>query len=76
VFSVFWLTASVVEWPEFLATAPEVRVYSWRYQIFREVVGVERGPLSLVSTIEELLRRKSSGYGRENRGYSVRDPVR
>jgi hypothetical protein len=31
---------------------------SWRYQIFREVVGLERGPLSLVSTTEELLDRK------------------
>jgi hypothetical protein len=28
------------------------------YQIFWEVVGLERGPLSLVSTIEELLKRK------------------
>jgi hypothetical protein len=32
--------------------------YSRRCQIFREVVGLERGPLSLVSTIEELLQRK------------------
>jgi hypothetical protein len=31
---------------------------SWRYQIFLEVVGQERGPLSLVSTNEELLDRK------------------
>jgi hypothetical protein len=28
------------------------------YHIFREVVGLERGPLSLVSTIEALLKRK------------------
>jgi hypothetical protein len=28
------------------------------YQIFWEVVGLERGPLNLVSTIEELLDRK------------------
>jgi hypothetical protein len=28
---------------------------SQRYQIFREVVGLERGPLSLVSITEELL---------------------
>jgi hypothetical protein len=28
------------------------------YQIFREVVGLERGPLSLVSTSDELLERK------------------
>jgi hypothetical protein len=40
-----------------------------RYQIFWEVVGLERGPLSLVSTIEELLERKSSGFGLENRDY-------
>jgi hypothetical protein len=31
---------------------------SRRYQIFWEVVGLERGPLSLVSTTEELLDRK------------------
>jgi hypothetical protein len=31
------------------------------------VVGLERGPLSLVSTIEELLERKSNGSGLENR---------
>jgi hypothetical protein len=32
-----------------------VRIDSWHYQIFWEVVGLERAPLSLVSTIEELL---------------------
>jgi hypothetical protein len=36
---------------------------SRRYQIFWEVVGLQRGPLSLVSTIEELLEWKSSGSG-------------
>jgi hypothetical protein len=36
-----------------------------RYQIFWEVVGLELGPLSLVSTIEELLGRKSSCSGLE-----------
>jgi hypothetical protein len=41
--------------------------YSRRYQIFWEVVSLERGPLSLVSTIEELLERKNSGFGLENR---------
>jgi hypothetical protein len=35
-------------------------------------VGLERGPLSLVSTTEELLERKSSGSGLENRHYSRR----
>jgi hypothetical protein len=36
-------------------------------------VGLERGPLSLVSTIEELLGRKSRGSGLENRDYGRRD---
>jgi hypothetical protein len=39
-------------------------------------VGMERDTLSLVSTIEELLERKSSGSGLENREYSSRDPSR
>jgi hypothetical protein len=37
-------------------------------------VGLERGPLSLLSTIEELLGRKSSGSSLENREYGRRDP--
>jgi hypothetical protein len=49
---------------------------SRRYHIIWEVVGLERGPLSLVSTIEELLERKSSGSGQENRDYGRRDPSR
>jgi hypothetical protein len=35
-------------------------------------VGLERGPLSLVSTIEELFGRKSSGSDKENRDYGGR----
>jgi hypothetical protein len=35
-------------------------------------VGLERDPLSLVSTIEELLERKSSGSGLESREYGRR----
>jgi hypothetical protein len=38
-----------------------------RYQIFWEVVGLERGPLSLVRITEELLEWKISGFGLENR---------
>jgi hypothetical protein len=49
---------------------------SRHYQIFWEVVGLERGPLSLVSTTEELLDRKSSGSCQENRHYGRRDPSR
>jgi hypothetical protein len=36
-------------------------------------VGLERGPLSLVSATEELLERKRSGYGLDNREYGHRD---
>jgi hypothetical protein len=49
---------------------------SRRYQISWVVVGLELGPLSLVSTIEELLERKSSGSGLENLEYGRRDPSR
>jgi hypothetical protein len=49
---------------------------SRRYQIFWEVVGLEQGPLSLASIIEELLERKSSGSGLETRHYGRRDPSR
>jgi hypothetical protein len=36
-------------------------------------MGLERGPLSLVSTTEELLARKSSGSGLENREHYYTD---
>jgi hypothetical protein len=39
-------------------------------------VGLKRGPLSPVSTIEGLLERKSSASGLENREYGRRDPSR
>jgi hypothetical protein len=39
-------------------------------------VGLERGPLSLVSTTEELLGRKSSGSCLEMREYGRRNPSR
>jgi hypothetical protein len=38
-------------------------------------VGVEQGPLSLVSTIEQLLGRNSSGSGLEIREYGSGDPL-
>jgi hypothetical protein len=47
---------------------------SRRYQIFGEVLGLQRGPLSLVSTTEELLGIKISGSSQENREYGCRDP--
>jgi hypothetical protein len=39
-------------------------------------VGLERGPLRLESTIEELFGRKSSGSGLENREYGRGDQSR
>jgi hypothetical protein len=55
----------VVRVPGYRSRGP--RFSSWRYQIFWEVVGLEWGPLSLVRITEELLERKSSGSGLENR---------
>jgi hypothetical protein len=39
-------------------------------------VGLKRDPLNLVSTIEELLGRTSSGFGLENLDYGRRDTPR
>jgi hypothetical protein len=50
--------------------------YSRHYPIFWEVVGLEWGPLSLVSTTEEVLGRNSSGSSLENREYGHGDPLR
>jgi hypothetical protein len=38
-------------------------------------VDLERGPLSLVSTTEELLERKSNGSGLESQEYGHGDPL-
>jgi hypothetical protein len=51
-------TASVVQWSEFLATDTEARVRFPALPEKKRVVGLEQGPLSLVSTTEELLDRK------------------
>jgi hypothetical protein len=45
------------------------------YQTFWEVVGLKRGPFSLVSTTEELLERKSNASGLEKREYGHWDPL-
>jgi hypothetical protein len=72
----FCRTASVVQWSEFLATDSKVQVQfpdflknsgSWK------IVDLEQGPLNLVSTIEELLGRKSNGC-LKIREYDRRDP--
>jgi hypothetical protein len=49
---------------------------SRRYQIYWELVSLERGPLSLENTIEELHEIKSSGSDLESREYGRRDPSR
>jgi hypothetical protein len=48
----------------------------WKKKKEKQVVGLERGPLRLVSTTEELLDKKSSGSCLENREYGRRDPSR
>jgi hypothetical protein len=49
---------------------------SRRYQIFWEVVGLEQGPLSIVSITEELRECKNSAPGLENRDNGRGDPLR
>jgi hypothetical protein len=49
---------------------------SRHYQIFREVVVLEWGPLSLLSATEELLGRNSSGSSLKIREYNCGDPLR
>jgi hypothetical protein len=66
------LSSGQSSWPQIQRPGSDSR----RYQIFWEVVGLERGPLSLVSTTEELLERKSSGSGLESQEYGRRDPSR
>jgi hypothetical protein len=48
-----------------------IRVPGYRYRGPDSIQ--EWGPLNLMSTIEELLERKSSGSGLENRKYGIRD---
>jgi hypothetical protein len=56
----------VVRVPDYRSRGPGFDLR--RYQIFLEVVGLEGGPLSLVSITEEILEWKSSGSeSRESR---------
>jgi hypothetical protein len=52
------MTASVVQWSKFLATDLAARVRFPALPEKKNVVGLERGSLSLVSTTEELLDKK------------------
>jgi hypothetical protein len=68
------VAASVVYWSEFLATDPEVPCSI--PGTTKKVVGLELGPLSLVSTTEELLGSNSSGSCLESREYGCKDSSR
>jgi hypothetical protein len=54
-------------WPPLWSSGQRSGFDSRSYKIFWEVVFLERGPLSLVSTTEEILGRKSSGSDLGNR---------
>jgi hypothetical protein len=52
-----------------------LQIQMFRVRSFWEVVDLERGQLILVTTIDELLERKSSGSGLENRKYGWKGSV-
>jgi hypothetical protein len=62
----------MVQWSGFLAIDPDVRVRFQALPHFLRSTGLERGSLSLVSTIEELLGRNRRGLGVKNRDYGRR----
>jgi hypothetical protein len=71
--SVAWATASsslVVRVPGYRSGGPG---FDHGHYKKKKVVGLERGPLSLVSTTEELLGSNSSCFGLESREYGRRD---
>jgi hypothetical protein len=65
------VTASVVRVPGYRSGGPG---FDSRHT--KKVVGLEWGPLSLVSAIEKLLGSNSSGSGLEIREYGHRDSSR
>jgi hypothetical protein len=73
----------VAQWPPLWSSGQKSELQiqragfdSGRYQISWEVLSLERVPLSLVSTTEELLDRKNSVSGLQSPEYSRRDPSR
>jgi hypothetical protein len=74
IFNIFVHSSGVFVSPGYRSRGPGFD--SRCYQIFWEVVGQERGPLSLASTIEELLGRNNSGLGLENKKCGRGDPLR
>jgi hypothetical protein len=65
------LTCSILRGSPLWSSGQRSGFDSRRYRIFWVVVGLEQDPLSLVSTTEKLLERKSSGPGQENRDYDL-----
>jgi hypothetical protein len=64
-------------WSSGQSSWPQIRRSRVRFPgTTTKVVGLERGPLSLVSTTEELLGTNSSGSGLESREYGRRDSSR
>jgi hypothetical protein len=61
------------KWSLFLASDPEVLARFPELSDFLSSSSLERGPLSLVSTSEELFGRKRSGPGLENQEYGRTD---
>jgi hypothetical protein len=66
------MTASVVLWPEFLATDPEVRVQFSALPDFLRSGGSGTGS---TQPRVELLERKGSGSGLEIQEYGRRNPL-
>jgi hypothetical protein len=67
----YWITGSIKN-----CQRRFVEQFGGKHYQKKKVVGLERGPLSLVSTTEELLDKKSSGSCLEIREYGRRDPSR
>jgi hypothetical protein len=69
IFCMLWYLVGPPTDPEVLGSIPGTPRFFW------VVVGLEWGPLSLVSRTEELHGRIGSGSGLENREYGLRDPL-
>jgi hypothetical protein len=71
------MTASVVQWSEFMATNTGVpgSIHGVA-RIFRATVSLERGPLSLVTNLRSYLEEIVGAPGLENRSYDRRDSSR
>jgi hypothetical protein len=62
---IYYMMLQLVRVPGYRSRGPGFD--SWRYKIFLVVLDLERGPLSFVRIIDELLEKNSSGSRLENR---------